>query len=114
MELTISVVRGRAKPATLFAVVLGAVAVGGCGLDEWARNGGKVGPNYTPPLAPTASEWIDYKDPRVKSTDEDLSQWWGVFKDPLLDELIEEASRQNLSLRVAGSRIAEARARRGI
>jgi NodT family efflux transporter outer membrane factor (OMF) lipoprotein len=114
MELTISVVRGRARRAARFIPLLGVLALGGCGLDEWARNGGKVGPNYTAPLAPVASEWIDYKDPRVKSTDEDLSQWWGIFKDPVLDELIDEASKQNLTLRVAGSRIAEARARRGI
>jgi outer membrane protein TolC len=114
MQLTISGIRSTAKRATLFTALLGALALGGCGLDEWARNGGKVGPNYAPPLAPVASEWIDYQDPRVKTAEVELSQWWGVFKDPVLDGLIEEAYGQNLSLRVAGTRIAEARARRGI
>jgi len=114
MEIIISVVRGAGQKVTFVSALLGMLAVGGCGLDEWARNGGKVGPNYTAPPAPVASEWIDYKDSRVKSTDEDLSRWWSVFNDPLLDSLIEDASKQNLTLRVAGSRIAEARARRVI
>src|SRR5262245_5737571 len=86
----------------------------GCGLDEWARNGMKVGPNYTPATAPVESEWIDYKDSRVKSQEEDLSHWWTVFNDPLLNELEREAAEQNLSLKTAGTRIAEARAVRGI
>jgi NodT family efflux transporter outer membrane factor (OMF) lipoprotein len=86
----------------------------GCGLDEWARNGGKVGPNYT--IAPTAvaANWIDYQDPRVTSEEQDLSYWWTVFEDPILDSLVQDAVRQNLSLRAAGERIVEARARRGI
>ena len=94
--------------------VLLALFLPGCGLGEWARNGGKVGPNYS--VAPTAvaANWIDYQDPRVKSEEQDLSHWWGVFGDPVLDSLVDEAVRQNLSLRVAGERIAESRARRGI
>jgi outer membrane protein TolC len=61
-----------------------------------------------------ASEWIDYRDPRVKSEEPDLAEWWRVFRDPALDALIETAYRQNLSLREAGTRILAARAVRGI
>jgi NodT family efflux transporter outer membrane factor (OMF) lipoprotein len=61
-----------------------------------------------------ASEWIDATDPRIKSEPADLAEWWQVFNDPVLNDLIETAYRQNLSLRVAGARILEARARRGI
>jgi len=87
----------------------------GCsGLKEWAHNGGKVGPNYVTPPAAVAANWIDYQDPRIKSEQQDVSHWWGVFGDPVLDSLIDEACKQNLSLRVAGERIAESRARRGI
>ena len=39
-----------------------------------------------------------------------MSQWWTVFHDPALDSLICFAYRQNLSLRVAGYRVLEARA----
>src|SRR4051812_3923450 len=98
MELMISAVGGAARRAMLLVAFASTLAVGGCGLDEWARNGGKVGPNYTTPLAPVASEWIDYNDPRVKSTDTDLSKWWSVFKDPALDALINDALKENLSL----------------
>lgn len=93
---------------------LAALALGGCGLGEWARNGAKVGPNYKPPDAPVASQWIDYQNAHVQTQPQDLSRWWTVFGDPVLDSLIAQAEQQNLSLRAAGARITEARARRGI
>ncbi len=86
----------------------------GCALPEWVHNGFKVGPNYSKPPAAVASEWIDYKVARLNSKEPALSEWWRTFKDPTLDELIEADYRQNLSLRVAGARILEARAARGI
>jgi NodT family efflux transporter outer membrane factor (OMF) lipoprotein len=90
------------------------LTISGCGLGEWARNGGKLGPNYK--VAPTlvAANWIDYHNPRMSSDEQDLGRWWEVFRDPVLDSLIAEAYAQNLSLRGAGERIVEARARRGI
>ena len=39
--------------------------------------------------------------------------WWSVFKDPVLDGLVDEAVRQNLDLQTAALRIEEARAQRG-
>jgi NodT family efflux transporter outer membrane factor (OMF) lipoprotein len=98
----------------LLAVVAATALNAGCGLREWVHNGFKVGPNYARPPAPVASEWIDYRDPRVKSEEPDLSEWWRVFNDPVLDKLVELAYQQNLSLRVAGARILQARAIRGI
>ena len=90
------------------------LAISGCGLGEWARNGAKVGPNYKRPLAAVAHHWIDYQDPQIIHGEQDLAHWWGVFNDPILNSLIHDAYAQNLSLRGAGERIAEARARRGI
>jgi NodT family efflux transporter outer membrane factor (OMF) lipoprotein len=104
----------RAACALSALVALASLTLGGCGLGEWVHNGFKVGPNYKPPLAPASSNWIDYQDPRVKAQEQDLSRWWTVFGDPVLDSLIEDARKQNLSLRSAGSRITEARARHGI
>src|SRR5262245_41401657 len=86
----------------------------GCHLREWAQNKFKVGPNYYRPPAPVAENWIDYRDGHVKSQEADLSEWWRVFQDPVLDALIEDAYQQNLNLRVAGSRILQARAIRGL
>ena len=61
-----------------------------------------------------ASQWIDYADPQIKSEPADLSAWWTVFNDPILNTLIDTAYEQNLSLRAAGWRIMQARAIRGI
>jgi len=83
-------------------------------LREFVDNGFKVGPNYERPPAPLASNWIDAKNPRVKSTPADYSAWWGVFKDPVLDDLIRTAYAQNVNLRIAGTRVLEARAQRAI
>jgi NodT family efflux transporter outer membrane factor (OMF) lipoprotein len=81
---------------------------------DWWCNGLKVGPNYSQPAAPVAERWIDYADPRVTSEEAQLSQWWTVFNDSTLNTLVESAYAQNLTLRVAGARILEARAQLGI
>jgi outer membrane protein TolC len=44
----------------------------------------------------------------------DFSQWWAVFNDPVLNQLVGSAYEQNLSLQIAGLRIMEVRARLGI
>jgi NodT family efflux transporter outer membrane factor (OMF) lipoprotein len=77
-------------------------------------NGFKVGPNYKRPPAPLAPAWIDADNPRVKSTPADYSAWWSVFRDPVLDDLVRTAYAQNVNLRVAGTRVLEARAQRAI
>jgi NodT family efflux transporter outer membrane factor (OMF) lipoprotein len=61
-----------------------------------------------------ARDWIDSSDVRVKKESEDLSEWWQVFKDPVLNSLIDKAYQQNLSLREAGTRVLQARAQLGI
>jgi outer membrane protein TolC len=89
-------------------------------------NGLKVGPNYCRPPAPVAEHWIDAArpadngdaagaaKPKVLEVSEDLTAWWSVFNDPVLDRLIADAYRQNLTLREAGFRVLEARAQLGI
>jgi len=88
----------------------------GCttGPEEWIRNGFKVGPNYCRPPAPVADQWIDSEDPLVQAQAADYSDWWGVFDDPALNELVEAAYEQNLPLKVAGMRILEARSQLGV
>src|SRR5262249_25320755 len=106
--------RGRLCRGSVVAALLAILLGSGCSLRQWIDNGYKVGPNYSKPQAPVASEWIDYRDPRGKGEPPDLAEWRCVFKDPALDTLIESAYRQNISLRVAGSRIEAARAERGV
>jgi NodT family efflux transporter outer membrane factor (OMF) lipoprotein len=88
---------------------------GGCtSLQEYVHNGFKVGPNYLKPPAPLAKDWIDADDKRVRTQSDDFSKWWTIFSDPVLDSLICDAYRQNLSLRVAGMRVLQARAQLAI
>jgi NodT family efflux transporter outer membrane factor (OMF) lipoprotein len=108
--------KGRAMPPSVrnwlstLAVAALAFSVNGCtGPIEYIRNGLKVGPNYHRPDAPTATQWIDASDARVRQEPTELVQWWSVFHDPELDRLIDCASRQNLTLREAGFRILAAR-----
>jgi NodT family efflux transporter outer membrane factor (OMF) lipoprotein len=95
--------------------VLFAVSLSGCTpFTEYIHNGLKVGPNYQKPPAPVAKTWIDAADKRVRPESDDLSKWWTVFNDPVLNSLVCMASRQNLTLRQAGFQVLLARAQRNI
>ncbi|HEY2841877.1 MAG TPA: efflux transporter outer membrane subunit [Pirellulales bacterium] len=105
----------RSRRALSSFLLLLICAITGCtSLREYVGNGFKVGPNYKRPPAPVASEWIDADDKRVRSQEsEEIAHWWNVFRDPVLDELVADAYRQNLTLREAGFRILQARANYG-
>jgi len=92
------------KP-TLFGMIALAIVFSGCTL---------VGPDYVKPTAPEAKEWLESADPKIESEEADFSDWWTVFKDPVVNDLIEAAYQQNLTLQIAGLRIYEARAQLGI
>ncbi len=51
---------------------------------------------------------------RVKTEPPEYRNWWRVFDDPVLDQLIARAYQENLSLKIAGVRVLEARAQLGI
>ena len=74
----------------------------------------KVGPNFTRPEAEVSLGWMEAEDKRLIHDPADYRNWWRVFNDPVLDGLIERAYRDNLSLRIAGVRVLEARAQLGI
>ena len=99
----------------LVAVIIFVAAASGCtSWSDYIHNGFKVGPNYCPPAAPVADHWIDDANPNVGSEPVQDAAWWQTFGDPVLDDFVQAAYRQNLSLRIAGWRILEARAERGI
>jgi NodT family efflux transporter outer membrane factor (OMF) lipoprotein len=83
-------------------------------LQDYVHNGFKVGPNYGQPPVSVAKDWIDASDQRVRKDPDDISRWWAVFNDPVLNSLIDSAYRQNLTLRQAGFRVLQARAQLGI
>ena len=73
-----------------------------------------VGPDFMKPDAPLEDVWTQQEDPRIKTDAVDYREWWAVFNDPVLNNLIEKAYQQNLDLQSAGLRILEARAQLGI
>ena len=99
--------------APVFLLVL--ICGSGCtGVREYIHNGLKVGPNYKRPAAPVADEWIDSRSSRISSERGDYRAWWNVFNDPVLNRLVQTAYSQNITLREAGFRVAEAQAQRGV
>jgi NodT family efflux transporter outer membrane factor (OMF) lipoprotein len=88
--------------------------VSGCGLSQWVDNGFKVGPNGGCPQAAIAEDWIDGEDTHINTHLPEFPDWWAVFDDPILNDLVQMAYEQNPSLREAGWRVMQARARRAI
>jgi NodT family efflux transporter outer membrane factor (OMF) lipoprotein len=74
----------------------------------------KVGPDFAPPEAKLADQWIEAADPRLGSGGADDGEWWKAFHDPVLHDLIATARSQNPRLLIAGLRVLEARARLAI
>ena len=73
-----------------------------------------VGPDFLRPSTKLSSEWLEAGDPRIIAAPATYREWWKAFDDPVLEHLIQTAYEQNLSLRIAGVRVFEARAQLGI
>lgn len=100
---------------TWVVVALVLTQLTGCtSIPNYVRNGFLVGPDYGRPPAPVEGNWIDAADKRLREEDTDIDQWWTVFNDPVLNGLVQNAYRQNLTLREAGFRVLQARAQLGI
>ena len=109
---------GGCSPSTIYApcaagpaLAAATMLTAGCtSVSDYVHNGFKVGPNYSPPPAAVAKDWIDATDVRDRKPAGRL--------EPLVDRLQRSharlarcyAYRQNLSLRAAGFRVLEARA----
>ncbi|MGQ9913955.1 MAG: efflux transporter outer membrane subunit [Thermogutta sp.] len=81
---------------------------------EWIHNGFKVGPNYGPPNAEVGEAFLDSSEPGIRAGSADYVEWWNVFNDPTLNELVQTAYEENLPLKIAAERILEARAMLGV
>jgi NodT family efflux transporter outer membrane factor (OMF) lipoprotein len=73
----------------------------------------RVGPDFEPIEAPVAESWLGVDGTHAKAQRPEDAAWWKSFNDPLLDNLVATAYRQNLSLQVAGVRVLQARAELG-
>ena len=88
------------------AFVLGAGLFAGC----------MVGPNYKRPDAAVQGKWGRAPSTQASVVDDASPPlaWWATLNDPTLNSLVQRASRGNLSVSIAKSRIREARAQRSI
>jgi NodT family efflux transporter outer membrane factor (OMF) lipoprotein len=83
----------------------------------WLLLGGctMLGPDFQTPEVQVPETWSEQDSDLFQKPSKDESiTWWTQFNDPVLDELIQVAYQQNLSLRSAGLRIMEARAQLGL
>ena len=89
----------------LFGILTLAILIQGCSM---------VGPDYVKPAAPEPTKWLESSSPQIEAGKDDFGDWWTVFDDPVVNDLVKAADQQNLTLQIAGLRIYEARAQLGI
>jgi len=73
-----------------------------------AAAGCTVGPDYRPPAAAELAVPAGYSV-RAAPTPEDLTRWWQRFDDPVLGQLVEQASAANTDVAQAVARLRQAR-----
>jgi NodT family efflux transporter outer membrane factor (OMF) lipoprotein len=73
-----------------------------------------VGPDFFPPLAPIADQFIGTNNRTIKSGEKENADWWKSFRDPTLNSIVQAAYNQNLTLLSAGTKVLQARAALGI
>jgi NodT family efflux transporter outer membrane factor (OMF) lipoprotein len=79
-----------------------------------ACSGCMVGPDYTSPPVSVAARYLEANQASVGTRRQVYEAWWRVFRDPILDRLVQIAYDQNLSLVAAGTRVLQARAELGV
>ncbi len=73
-----------------------------CAVAAFAVASCTVGPDYVQPVVETPQTWrIDYP----KAAEVANTKWWEQFGDPVLNELIESALRENRDVRIAAARV---------
>ena len=94
------------SPPSLAARGAAAALLGSC----------EVGPDYVPPVLDedvVEETFTAVEDPAFSSDEGDIREWWTVFDDPMLTSIIHMAEEGNKDLKIAVSRVSEARARLG-
>jgi len=74
-----------------------------------------VGPDYREPAPIVPDRWQASRDPAhdlKPIAEKSLKSWWSTFKDPELDRIMAQARQGNLDLKIAFTRIEQARAER--
>jgi len=92
------------KPSTVCGLIVLSLSLPGC----------MVGPDYQTPDTTAAIQISSVIYPDVRFEQTDLSHWWDVFEDSKLSSLIELGELSNIDIKMALSRVKEARAVLGI
>lgn len=71
-----------------------------------------VGPKYKRPVIQPPDKF--YTEPNPQSSSLADAPWWELFKDPVLQELIREALKNNYDVAIAAAHVEEARAQAGV
>lgn len=69
-----------------------------------------VGPNYSTPKSSVEKQWVESSAVSKKPQKVSDALWWKKFHDPVLNQLIEIAYKNNPTLQMAGVNILKARA----
>jgi len=73
-----------------------------------------AGPDFVKPEATAPAEWSQPGEQGLEGLSADVAEWWRVFADPTLIQLVETAQRNNNTLEIAALRVLEARAQLGV
>src|SRR3990167_5507333 len=71
-------------------------------------SGCMVGPKYQTPVTTMPEQFINRSD--IVLAENDPTEWWKQFNDPVLDGFLEEATKANYDIRIAVEKIVQARA----
>lgn len=69
-----------------------------------------VGPNYRTPVTLLPEGFKEASEETVCSDDEDFFEWWRIFNDNILNDMLLEAAQNNFDLKIAIEKICQARA----
>ncbi|MCC6490372.1 MAG: TolC family protein, partial [Candidatus Hydrogenedentes bacterium] len=89
---------------TLVAVLAGGAALSGC----------MTGPDYVRPDVAAPTQWTSPREGGESDAPVSVAAWWTTLNDPVLNQLAERSVNANLDLKIAGARVREARAARGV
>lgn len=87
------------------AAALLALLLGGCAA---------VGPDYQKPEVSVPDGWSLEAAEGLSAAPNERVEWWKLFDDPVLDQLVETARRNNNGLEIAALRVLEAQAQLGV
>lgn len=73
-----------------------------------------VGPDFEKPEADIQEIWAQEFDEGLDASPNELVEWWKVFDDPVLNDLVETARLNNNTLEIAGLRVLESQAQLGV